>query len=477
MSDQQETGPTMRRLSQLESVVLWNRARQIKRELKQGVKKPYREVIDISWGDPQGGGIKPLSFVRQVLAACHYPQLLNSDKLPEDVRQRAERLLKECAGRSTGSYTATQGIPYIVKGISEFITRRDGGVPSFPNNIYISSGSQWSLQNIFIILVNSMSAVKTGVLTPVPCYDKVNMSIRELGGVTIPYYLHEDQGWELQIEELNRALESAKGVCNPVALYVMNPGNPTGQVQTRKSIQEVIQFASEKKLFLLADEVYQECIYGEKSEFVSYKKVLAEMGPPISETVELASFHSASKGLIGECGLRGGYVELVNVDPAVMEYIYKLFSTDSCASVPGQIALNLMTHPPQPGDPSYSLYNEETQLIQTTLIHNVRRVFEVLNSVPGFSCQPVEGGGFAFPRLHLPLNAIHKAKEAGMQPDEFYCVRLLEESGLLVNPGWNFEQKEGTSHFRMNIMIKEETLEGVLRRLVSFHTKFMKEFS
>lgn len=30
---------------------------------------------------------------------------------------------------------------------------------------------------------------------------------------------------------------------------------PLGHVQTRKTIQEVIQFASEKKLFLLADEV------------------------------------------------------------------------------------------------------------------------------------------------------------------------------------------------------------------------------
>lgn len=441
------------------------------------MRKPYREVIDIYWGDPQRGGIKPLTFVRQVLAACFYPQLLNSDKLPEDVRQRAERLLKECEGGSVGSYTATEGIPYIVKGISEFITRRDGGTPSFPNNIYISSGSQWSLQNIFTILVNSTSAVRTGVLTPVPCYDKVNFSIRELGGVIIPYYLSEEQGWELQVEELNRALESAEGVCNPFALYVVNPGNPTGQVQTRKSIQEVIQFAYEKKLFLLADEVYQECIYGEKSKFISYKKVLAEMGPPVSETVELASFHSASKGLIGECGLRGGYVELVNVDPAVMKYAFKLFSTNSCGNVPGQIALNLMAQPPQMGDPSYPLYKEETQLIQATLVHNVKRVFEVLNSMPGFSCQPVEGGGFVFPRLYLPPNAIHKAKEAGMQPDEFYCLRLLEESGVLVAPGFLFEQKDGTSHFRMCIMIKEDTMEEILRRLVSFHTNFMIEFS
>lgn len=47
-------------------------------------------------------------------------------------------------------------------------------------------------------------------------------------------------------------------------------------------------------------QVYQDCVYGERSEFVSYKRVLSEMGPPLSDTVELASFHSASKGFMGE---------------------------------------------------------------------------------------------------------------------------------------------------------------------------------
>lgn len=47
-------------------------------------------------------------------------------------------------------------------------------------------------------------------------------------------------------------------------------------------------------------QVYQDCVHGENSEFVSYKRVLAEMGPPLSDTVELASFHSASKGFMGE---------------------------------------------------------------------------------------------------------------------------------------------------------------------------------
>ncbi|KAI3374894.1 hypothetical protein L3Q82_021433, partial [Scortum barcoo] len=411
----------------------------------RGARKPYNEVIDLSSGDLHRAGLKPLSFVRQVLAACLYPQLLTSEKMPEDVRQRVQRLLG-CIEGGVGSYTATAGVSEIVHRVSEFITRRDRGVSSYPENIYISPGSQWSLGNVLNILVNSQASPRTGVLTPVPCHSTTTLSLMSLGAVIIPYYLNEEQGWELQVKELHRALESAKGVCNPVALYVINPGNPSGYVQSRKSIQEVIRFVSEKRLFLLADEVYQDCVYGENVEFVSYKRVLAEMGPPLSDTVELASFHSASKGFMGECGLRGGYVELVNLDPAVMKYVHTLFSTDACAPVLGQIALDLMMHPPQPGDPSYHLYNVETQNIRTAVIHNAKRASEVVNSLPGFCCQPVEGGAFAFPRLHLPPKAIQKAKEVGIEPDAFYCLRLLKDAGVLVRPGCEYRQKEGTHH-------------------------------
>ncbi|XP_042353112.1 alanine aminotransferase 2-like isoform X2 [Plectropomus leopardus] len=464
-------------MKQLDYSALARRANQIKEQLRQKVKKPYKDVIDVSWGDPHRAGVKPLSFVRQVLAACLYPQVMSSDKLPVDVKQRAQSLLKECVGGGVGSYTATAGISEIVHRVSEFITRRDGGVPCHPDNIYISPGSQWALQNIFKVLVNGEVSPRTGVLIPVPCYSTTSLSIVGLGAVTVPYHLIEEQGWELQVEELQRALESAKGVCNPVALYVVNPGNPTGLVQSRKSMQEVIRFVSEKRLFLLADEVYQDCVYGEESKFVSYKKVLAEMGPPLSDTVEMASFHSASKGFIGECGLRCGYVELVNLDPAVLKYIYNLFSIDSCAPVLGQFALDLMINPPKPGDPSYPLYSEETQHIRTTLARNVKRVFEVVNSLPGVSCQPVKGGAFAFPRLQLPPKAIQKAKEMEMLPDLFYSLKLLEEAGVLVSPGCEYGQKEGTHHIRFCITTPEDTMEELLRRLTSFHTQFMKDFS
>nr|XP_015812279.2 alanine aminotransferase 1 isoform X1 [Nothobranchius furzeri] len=468
---------SVKNMKQLDFSVLVRRANQIKEELKQGVKKPYRELIDVSWGDPHRTGVKPLSFVRQVLAGCLYPQLLESNRLKVDVRQRAQRLLETCAGGSVGSYSDTAGLTQTLKKVSEFITRRDGGVPSHPDSIYISPGSQWSLTNILNILVNPEASPKTGVLVPAPSHCVTTQSILGLGAEVLPYYLTEEQGWALQVEELQRAFDSAKGVCKPFALYIINPGNPAGGVQSRKSMQEVIKFVSEKKLFLLADEVYQECVYGENVEFLSYKRVLAEMGPPLSETVELASFHSASKGLIGECGLRTGYVELVNLDPSVLKLLDNLFSTNSCAPVLGQLTLDLMINPPQPGDPSYPLFYEETQRIRTTLIQNVRQVFEVVNSLPGFSCQPVEGGVFAFPRVYIPPKAIQKAKEVGMEPDTFYCVRLLEETGVLARPGSEFGQKDGTHHIRFCIMTPQHIMEELLRRLSIFHTKFMKEFS
>uniref|UniRef100_A0A672IX05 alanine transaminase n=1 Tax=Salarias fasciatus TaxID=181472 RepID=A0A672IX05_SALFA len=441
----------------------------------QGAAKPYKDVINVSWGDPHRGGLKPLTFVRQVLAACFYPELLDSSKLPLDAKQRAEWLLERCEGSSVGCYTSTAGISDVVHRVSEFIRRRDGGVPSHPKNIFITCGSQWALTNILKILVDSEASPRAGVLVPAPGHSTTVWSVTGQGAVVVPYYLCEEEGWALKVEELQRALDSAEGVCKPVALYVINPGNPAGLVQSRESMEEVIRFASEKKLFLLADEVYQDYIYGEGSRFISYKKVVAEMGAPLSDSVQLASFHSASKGMMGECGLRGGYVELLNLDPAVMEYVYKIFSIGSCGSVSGQLALDIMSSPPQPGDSSYPLYEQH---IRSTLVHNVKTASEVLNRLPGLSCQPGDGGAFLFPRVDIPPKAIQRAQVTETQkPDTFYCVKLLEEAGVLVSPGCDFTQKEGTHHIRLCTLVCSDVFEELLRRLSNFQTNFMKDFS
>ncbi|XP_061111965.1 alanine aminotransferase 2-like [Conger conger] len=382
----------------------------IRAETQQWEQKPSKRIIDASWGDAHRMGIKPISFVRQVTAACLYPELLHSERLPVDVQMRAQRFLKQCDGGSVGAYTVPCGVAHVKRNVSDFILRRDGGIPSNPDNIFICNGSQSALMVILKLLSYGKGLSQTGILAPLPNYSSFNLMLATQGTVMVPYHLCEEEGWCLKVEELRRVLHAARSHCSPRALYVINPGNPTGHIQSRESIEDVIRFAAEEKLFLLADEVYQDIVHMEGCEFISYKKVLFEMGPEYSDTVEMASFHSISKGFMGECGLRGGYMELLNVNPAVMQLTHTLISTMSCSSVMGQIALDILADPPQVGDPSYPTYSEEVLCRRNMLAWNIRLAQDVLGGLPGVICQPVMGGIYVYPRLHLPSRAVEQAK-------------------------------------------------------------------
>lgn len=74
-------------------------------------------------------------------------------------------------------------------------------------------------------------------------------------------------------------------------------------------------------------------------EFHSAKAVLAEMGGEIAKSLELASFHTVSKGALGECGLRGGYVELTNMHPKTVEELYKVASINLAPNSYGQVGM------------------------------------------------------------------------------------------------------------------------------------------
>ncbi|XP_070817611.1 alanine aminotransferase 2-like [Chaetodon trifascialis] len=475
MSSVREVNPRVRGIrapTSLQSV-----AARITEEIRQGAKKPFKKVIDISAGDPHSAGMAPISFVRQLLAVCLYPELLKEQSLPVDVRQRAQKLLGACGGGSVGSYSTTsRGIPHVQQSVAEFIMKRDDGVTSHPENIILSSGCQKNLSLILHLMASGEGETQTGVLTPMPCPHTLPMLLDMSGVTLVPYQLIEDQGWALDLDELHQALKKAKGHCKPRAIYISNPGNPTGHVQDRKTIQEVIHFAATEGLVLLAEEVYQDSVYGQDKEFISYKKVLFEMEKKYSETVELISFHSVSSACMGECGLRGAYMEVINLDPAVNEYLRNMQATSSPPVLP-QLCLEVMVNPPSAGDPSYETYTKEILHIQTTLAQNAQRACELLNDLPGMSCQPAMAGVFLYARLHLPPRMREEAKALGMEADVFYCQRLLEEEGLCLGVGCENGQEDQNYHVRLCVLAPPATLEEVLACLRSFHLRLLDRFS
>ena len=271
---------------------------------------------------------------------------------------------------------------------------------------------------------------------------------------------------------MQRALDSERGKCRPKAIVVINPGNPTGSVLTRENIEEIIDFAHREKLMIIADEVYQHNVYKEGASFQSFKKVMAEKGIKL----ELASMMSASKGYMGECGLRGGYCEFINLDPSVKVMFLKMLSARLCCSILGQIAMDCVVAPPKPGDESYERFLAEKEAVLKSLKERARLAAETFNSIPGMKSNPVAGAMYAFPQIILPEKAIKEAEARGMAPDFFYAMTLLETTGICIVPGSGFGQIPGTYHFRTTILPQPENLRRMMDRLRMFHLDFLEKY-
>lgn len=257
----------------------------------------------------------------------------------------------------------------------------------------------------------------------------------------------------------------------------INPGNPTGQCLTEDNIRDLIQFCYNNRLVLCADEVYQENIYNTSRPFISARKVLGTMPEPYFSGCEIVSFHTVSKGAYGECGLRGGYMELHNMDPAVVDEIYKIASINLSPNVPGQVAVGLMVNPPRPGDFSHEQYKREKDNLIESLKRRARLMTDAFNALEGVTCQETEGAMYSFPKISIPPAAIEAAKAKGKAPDVMYCLELLEETGISTVPGSGFQQLPGTFHIRTTILPQESKFQDIIERFTKFHKGFMKRYS
>lgn len=452
------------------------RAGEIEKDLEKGAKKPFKFVLKANIGDCHAMGQQPITFIRQVLALVTYPSLFNNAEFPEDVKKRARDILSGCRGGSVGSYTDSTGIEIIRRHIAQYIERRDGGIPADWQNIIISGGASDAIKNVLKIINQPVNGKLPGVMVPIPQYPLYSATLAEFNMAQIGYYLNEDKAWGLDESELQRAIAEAKKTCFPRAIVIINPGNPTGQVLSRENIELIIKFAHRERLFLFADEVYQDNVYAKGSKFYSFKKVLTEMGPPYSE-MELASFMSCSKGFMGECGLRGGYSEVINLCPQVKAMLLKAISAMLCSTVLGQATMDCVVNPPMPGEPSYETFKSEKEAVLTELAKRARMVADTFNSIPGIKCNEVQGAMYAFPNISIPPKAIAEAKAQGKAPDALYAFQLLEETGICIVPGSGFGQREGTFHFRTTILPQTEDLKVMLDTFKKFHGKFVEKYS
>lgn len=449
-----------------------SRGNEIEKEITMGKKFPFDQVIHAHAGDPQGMGQKPMTFFQQMVSLCINPSLLESDAFPSDVKERALTILQNCRGQSIGSYSDCTGMTIVRQQVAKFIQERDG-VPSDFENIFLSSGATDALRVVLYLFNNCTSGKPPGVMIPMPQYPLFSSTVHEYGMYQINYYLDEENQWALDVDELRKAIKESRPFCNPKVLVIINPGNPSGFVLSRTDIENIVKFAYEENLFIVADEVYQYNVYDIDLQFVSFKKIMYEMGPPYN-SMELASFMSGSKGYMGECGARSGYCEIINLDANVKEMLLTLLSARLCPTLLGQIIMYCITNPPQVDEPSHQLFNEEKFSIIQSLKERAEYCYKMFNSVEGLSCNKVVGAMYVYPRVELSKKAIDEARARNQSPDEFYAMEMLETAGICVIPGCLFGQKPLTYHFRLTFLPQMDKLKIIIERLLEFHVKFIE---
>ncbi|KAF2802517.1 alanine aminotransferase 2 [Mytilinidion resinicola] len=454
------------------------RSEEYRAKLAKGEGKdlPFDTVIAANIGNPQQLDQKPITFFRQVASIMENPELLEKEEVltsglgyKPDVVARAKKLL--AAVKSVGAYSQSHGAPAIRESVAKFIERRDG-YPAEADHIYLSAGASSGVNTLLHII---SSKPETGILVPIPQYPLYTATLAVLDARVVPYYLDESQAWGTNLGEIKSAYDKAVAEGTDVkAIVIINPGNPTGASLPAEDIRSVLEFAAEKKLVVMADEVYQTNVF--QGEFISFKKALRDLQkevPKKFDNIELASLHSVSKGMVGECGHRGGYFELIGFDEKVAAEIYKFISIQLCPPVMGQCIVEMMVNPPKEGEPSYELYKQEYDGIFEGLKKRAHALYDAFKQMEGVSCNTPAGSMYLFPTITIPAKAIAQAKKEGRAPDEFYCFRLLDATGVCVVAGSGFGQKEGTLHFRTTFLAPGTDWVG---RIVKFHKEFMDEF-
>jgi len=453
------------------------RAAELEKQLASDPSSvPFDKVVYCNIGNPQALGQKPITFFRQTLAAIDCASLTADADIaralfPSDVLSRAKETLTMIKG-GTGAYSESKGVLTLRKRVAKGITKRDGHEAS-PDDIFLLDGASAGCHYLMNVMIRN---VDDGVLCPIPQYPLYSAACTLYGGTLIPYYLEEETAWSLDIEHLKRQTEEARAAGKCVrALVVINPGNPTGNVLSDQNLLDIAQYCAEENILLIADEVYQENVYQDGLAFKSMRKVVFDAG--LQHKLALASFQSTSKGYYGECGRRGGYMELVgNWDQGVLDQILKLCSIGLCPNLAGQVTTSLVMDPPVKGEPSYEQFAAERDEILSSLKRRSVTLVQGLRKLEGVTCQDAQGAMYAFPSLTFPQKFLDECKADGKVADAVYCRKLLEATGIVTVPGSGFGQKPGTWHFRTTFLPPEKDIEGVVVKITNFHKNFLASY-
>jgi aspartate aminotransferase len=158
------------------------------------------------------------------------------------------RAIKE--GRT--HYLANEGILELRVAAAKHLSLLSGGRPVNADHLVVSSGSKQSIFNACFTLFGPGDVVAI----PAPAWVSYPQIVHLARAR--PVLIQGDPEWSLKVSvrELERILPAARG------LILCSPSNPTGAVYTHAELKAIAQWAAERKVWVIADEIYRRIHYG-----------------------------------------------------------------------------------------------------------------------------------------------------------------------------------------------------------------------
>lgn len=170
---------------------------------------------------------------------------------PAFVREAAVAAL--AAGHTR--YTYSTGVPALREALDRY-HKRHFGIDVGAGRFSVTAGGVQAIMQAMQAILSPGDEV----VVPVPAWPNLIEIIGILGGkvVPVPYRTVEGGGFKLELDDLFAAVTSKTR-----AIAINSPSNPTGWIMPREQMLAVRDFARDRGLWIVSDEVYAHFTYGD----------------------------------------------------------------------------------------------------------------------------------------------------------------------------------------------------------------------
>ena len=321
-------------------------------------------------------------------------------------------------------YTPNRGTKQLLTELARYLSRRLGLEYDPETELLITIGASEAVDAALRAIVEPGD----GVLIGEPCFVSYSPCAVLAGGRAIPVATRVEHAFQLQPEELAEADDGGARV-----LMISYPSNPTGAIMTPEALHGVVQYARDRDLLIISDEVYAELTYNG-----SHTSVAAMPGAR-ERTVLVGGFSKAWAMTGWRLGFAAGPADIIAAMTKVHSY------TVMCPPTTAQEAA------------VEALRACDDAVEEMRRSYNQRRRVTVnrLNAM-GLECFEPKGAFYAFPSV----------ARTGLGSEEF-AERLLREEKVAVIPGNAFGAC-GEGFVRCCYATSMELLEEAFARMARF---------